>query len=277
MKHINTSNSLKAILTIVLGITFTAFVNGQFQTPSPDAPVTQIPTENVRTGNSVEYDISAGHIGGEEYRWEVVGGTITAGGTVTTGGSGESIIEFTADAHTITVDWDQSPAAIASLSAQISVQKLSADGCYSQIQSLPINVWNLPTANITDADVEICSGEATAGSITISLTGAPDDGGLAGFTVNYEYVAPDVSDGTGSVDGQTGTVSTNDATVTIPLPANLINTISTADRTFTVNLTSMTDDFDDQNGTFTDASYVITVHPSLETGDIISGSSLDRR
>lgn len=278
MKTFKKSVTMKAIFSLLIAMTFTVFVNGQFETPSPDAPVTQTPTEDVRTGGSIEYNISAGHAAGEQYRWEVVGGTITAGGTVTTGGGGESIIEWTADAHTITIDWDQAPAAVASVSASISVQKLSSDGCYSQIQTLPINVWNLPTANIADADVEICSGDATAGTITVNLTGAPDNSGGNGFSVNYEYVAPDIEDGTGSVDGQTGTVTSNDATVTIPLPANLISTVVDGDRTFTVNLTAMTDDFDDQDGTWTDGTYVITVHPSLETGDILSGTpSLSRR
>lgn len=278
MKTFNNSNSTKAILTIVMAVSFTAFVNAQFQTPSPDSPVTQTPTENVRTGNSIEYSIVAGHTAGEQYRWEVTGGTITAGGTVTAGGSGESIIEFTTDAHTITVDWDDSPTGIASVAGTIRVQKISGDNCPSQIQNLGINIWNLPTANIADGDVEICSGEPTAGSITVDLTGAPDDGGADGFSVSYEFVAPDIEDGSGTaLDGETGTVTTNAGSVTIPLPANLINTVATADRTFTVNLTAMNDDFDDQNGTFTDGSYVITVHPSLETGDIISGSSLNRR
>ncbi|MEX0986458.1 MAG: hypothetical protein WD052_03190 [Bacteroidales bacterium] len=278
MKTIKNSISMKLIFTLIFAISFTAFVNGQFQTPSPDAPVTQVPTEDVRTTSSVEYSIVGTHTAGEEYRWEVTGGTITAGGTVTTVGAA-SVIEFEADAHTITVDWDQVPASeIASLAAEIKVQKISAGNCPSQIQTLPINIWNLPTANITDVDIEFCSGDATPGSITVDLEGAPAAAG-DGFSVSYAYVAPDIEDGTGSVDGQTGTVTSNTSTVTIPLPASLINTVTTADRTFTVNMTLMQDDFSDQNGTWTAAggSYVITVHPVVETGDIQSTISLSRR
>lgn len=278
MKIINYPIPMKTLFTLLTAVVFTVALNGQFQTPNPVSPITQSPTENVRTASSIDYSLVGTHNAGEQYRWEVTGGTITAGGTVTTEGAA-SVIDFTADAHTITVDWDQAPGTdIGSLTADIKVQKISTDGCPSQVQTLPINIWNLPTATITDGDIEICSGDGTPGQITVDLEGAPALAG-DGFTVNYEYVAPDIEDGSGSVNGQTGTVTTNTNTVDIPLPATLINTIATADRTFTVNLTLMQDDFNDQDGTWTAAggSYVITVHPALETGDIQSTFSLTRR
>ena len=43
-----------------------------------------------------------------------------------------------------------------------------------------IDFWSMPTASLADADVEICSGDAIGGSVTINLTGAPD-GALDGF------------------------------------------------------------------------------------------------
>ena len=283
MRTIKNSISMKAILSAVFAVSFAAFVNGQFQTPSPDAPVTQTPTEEARTGSSIVYNVSAEHTSGDRYRWEVTGGTITAavGGTIS--GAGNNIVEFAADVTTITVNWDQAPTAIASLSAQIQVQKISATGsCYSQIQTLPINVWNLPTANITDTDTEFCSGGSTAGSITVNLEGAPAASG-DGFSVSYEYV---VSNGDGNltdgvaaeVNGQTGTVETNSSSVSIPLPASLVN-LTGSSQTFAVNLTLMQDDFDDQNGTWTaeGGSYVITVYPVPVTGDIQSSFSLTRR
>ncbi len=280
MKTKNYSVSMKAVLTIVAAFVFTAFVNAQFQTPNPDSPILQTPTEDVRTTNSIVYNLVGTHTGGEEYRWEVTGGTITAGGTVTEVG-GVSIINFTADAHTITILWDDVPtSAIVAFSGQIQVQKISVNSCPSQINTLPINIWNLPTANITDTDTDFCSGGATAGTITVELEGAPD-ATADGFRVEYEYDAPDIDDAAGTdQDGITGFVLANTSSLTIPLPANLINTVATADRTFTVNLTLMQDDFDDQDGAWTAAggSYVITVHPTLETGDIQSVTpSLGRR
>lgn len=275
MKTKNYSVSMKAVLTIVAAFLFTAFVNAQsFQTPNPDAAVLQTPTEDVRTTNSIVYNLLGTHTAGEQYRWEVTGGTITGGTDV----AGVSVIDFTADAHTITVLWDDVPAsAIVAFSGQIQVQKISVNSCPSQVNTLPINIWNLPTANITDTDAEFCSGGATAGTITVELEGAPN-ATADGFRVEYEYVAPDVEDGLGAAqDGITGFVLSNTSSVTIPLPANLINTVATADRTFTVNLTLMQDDFDGLDGTWTDGSYVITVHPTLETGDIQSATSLLRR
>lgn len=276
MKTIKSSKTMKAILSLVFAVAFTAFVNGQFLTPSPNSPITQTPTEDVRTTSAIVYSLLATHNAGETYRWEVTGGTITEIDGVATGGV--AIVDFTADAHTITIDWDQVPAtAIASLAAQIQVQKV-AGGCPSQVLTLPINVWNLPTANISDADDAICSGAAPGvASLTVQLTGAPDDGANDGFSVSYEFVAPDLEDGVGTLlDGQTGTVTTNGSSVTIPLPAAVINT-SNASRTLTVNLTQMQDDFNDQDGTFTDGTFVLTVNPVPETGDIVSGSSLTRR
>ena len=126
MKTIKNSISMRAILSVVFAISFAVVVNGQFQTPDPDSPSTQTPTEEVRTGSTVEYTLDNGsHVAGEQYRWEISGGTITTapGGTISGGGT---VVEFAVDAHTITVEWDQAPAsAIASLGAQIQVQKLS--------------------------------------------------------------------------------------------------------------------------------------------------------
>lgn len=228
--------------------------------------------EDVRTSSSIEYSIVEGHISGEQYRWEVTGGTITSGGIVTAGANGESVIEFTQDAHTITVNWDQAPAGITSLEASINAQKISLNGCYSQVTTLPINIWNLPTANIIDGDIEICSGDEIPASIEVELNGAPSNSGSDGFVVNYEYVAPRIEDATGSVDGISGTVTSNTDAVAIPLPSVLYNTEDDEDRTFTVNLIVMTDDFDDRNGDLIDGIFNIIVHPMRNTGEIMSRS-----
>lgn len=286
MKTVKNSKSMRAILVAIFAVSFTAAVNGQsFLTPNPDSPVIQSPSEDVRTGSSVDYSLDNGsHLAGEQYRWVVTGGEITAvNGTGVISGADNNIVEFADNAHTITVDWDEAPGtATGSVAGQIQVQKVSTDNCPSQVQTLDVAVWNLPTANITDADVTgFCSGDATAGTITVDLTGAPDDGTADGFSVSYEYVVGSgdgsITDGAAAeVNGQTGTETTNAGSLTIPLPASLVN-LTGVDQTFTVNLTAMTDDFDDQNGTWTDGSYVITVHPVPVTGDIQSTVSLNRR
>ncbi len=60
------------------------------------------------------------------------------------------------------------------------------------------------------------------------------------------------------------------------MPANLVNTSSTVDQTYIVTITEMNDSFTG-TGTILDATYTITVHPTIETGDISSNNSLTRR
>lgn len=269
---------MRVILSAVFAVSFAVAVNGQFETPDPDSPVTQTPTEEVRTGSSVEYTLDNGsHVAGEEYRWEITGGTITAapGGTITGGGT---IVEFATDAHTITVDWDQAPAsAIASLGAQIQVQKKSGDGCPSQLQTLPINVWNLATAAITTGTESLCSGASpSVATIPVALTGAPD-GSTDGFAVDYSFAIPlglSALDGAGDPVVASGTVTTDGSSVNITLPATLLNSTS-GDLDFVVSLDRMNDDFTG-DGTVS-GTYTITVHPVPVTGDIQSDFSLTRR
>ena len=278
MRTIKNSISMRAILSAVFAISFAVVVNGQFQTPDPDSPSTQTPTEEVRTGSTVEYTLDNGsHVAGEQYRWEISGGTITTapGGTISGGGT---VVEFAVDAHTITVEWDQAPAsAIASLGAQIQVQKLSGGNCPSQIQTLPINVWNLATASVTTGTEEICSGAApSVATIPVALTGAPD-GSVDGFAVDYSFTIPaglSALDGVGDPVVASGTVTTDGSSVNITLPATLINTTS-GDLDFVVSLDRMNDDFSG-DGTVS-GTYTVTVYPVPETGDIQSDFSLTRR
>ena len=272
------SISMKAVLTIVAALVFTAFVNGQFQTPNPDSPNTQVPSEEVRTGTTgVEYSLVANHVAGEQYRWVVTGGTITdALGAAISGGG--TIVEFAGNAHTITVDWDQAPgSAITSLAASIQVQKISTGSCPSQIQTLDIDVWNLATAAITTASEDLCSDAApSVANVAVALTGAPD-GSVDGFSVSYAFAIPaglSALDGASNPVTATGTLTTDGASVNIPMPATLINTTN-GDLDFVVSLTAMNDDFTGA-GAFS-GTYTVTVHPVPETGDIVSDSSLTRR
>jgi hypothetical protein len=272
------SISIKAVLTVVAVFFFTAFVNGQFQTPDPNSPVIQAPSEEVRTGTTVVYDLDNGsHNAGEQYRWVVTGGTITAvnGAGGITGGN---TVEFAIDAHTITVDWDQAPAsAIVSLATTIEVQKLSNDACPSQLQTLNVNVWNLATAAITTATEDVCSGGSpSVATIPVALTGAPD-GAVDGFLVDYAFTIPvglTALDGASVAVSATGTETTDGASVDITLPVTLINSTA-GDLDFVVSITAMNDDFTGA-GTFS-GTYTITVHPVPVTGDIESTISLTRR
>lgn len=275
MKTKKCSIAVKAIMAAVFFVASSAVLRAQFETPNPDSPNTQS-GEEVRTTSTINYDLSANHVAGEEYRWVVRGGTITAGGAITSDGD-SSIIEWTANAFSITVDWDTDISAtpIGSDAGEIIVQKRTGNGCPSQLQILPITMWNNATADLQDADIAICSGESVGGSITINLTGAPDPV-ADGFQVTYNVTATNLTDlGGNSLDATGSTVVSNGPTVTIPLPDGLVNT-SLADATFTITLTDMHDDFTG-SGALVDDSYVITVHPTPNTGEINSSSSLVRR
>jgi hypothetical protein len=275
MKTRKYSNLRKAAIAAMLSFAFGSLLNAQFSNPT--VAITQGGEEvrSIVTGNTITYDLSADHVAAEEYRWVVRGGDITSVGFTTSGDS--LVVDWTSDLTAITVDWNQDLTAtpIGSAAGEIIVQKRNTGGCYGQIQVLPITMWNEATASVVDPDIEICSGDAVGGSITINLTGAPDPV-ADGFEVTYDIVATDLTDLGGSpVDASGSTVLSNSNTVTIPLPDGLVNA-TTADRTFTLTLTAMHDDFTG-NGSLIDSEYVITVHPTPVTGPIISGSSLTRR
>jgi hypothetical protein len=280
MKTVKNSISMKALLVAVFAVSFTAFVNGQFQVPNPNSPVTQSPAEDIRTGSTVDYSLFTSHIAGETYRWEVSGGQIVEvnGAPI----AAAAAVEFAdgLNAHTITVDWTAVPAGdISSSAASIQVQKISADNCPSQVRTLDVSIWNAPSASFTDVTTAICSGNGAAASVTVDFTGAPDDGALNGFTVNYTMTIPagiTVLDGVGDPFVATSSASTNGASVTIDLPATFINTTG-GSLDFVLELTTMTDDFDDSDGTVASGTYTVTVHPVPVTGVIESSVSLGRR
>ena len=272
----------KAVVAAMFSFVFSAFLNAQWDTPSPDNPFTQLTTEEVRTGSSTTYDVDNNHTAGEWYRWVVRGGTITAGGTVTTD-LDSSIIEWTQNAHTITVQWDDDllPVndSIGSGQGEVIVQKRNAGACPSQLQIMNVDRWNDPTATLADPALAICSGEAVGGNVNVGLTGAPAV--ADGFTVTYSITAAGLTDlldnPLANLTGQT--VLDNDAFAQIPLPNGLINpTGSPID--YVVTLTAVTDDFDTPDPTgaiIGDGTYTITVNPVPATGDIESGFSLTRR
>ena len=276
MKTIKNSISMKAILSAVFAVSFAAFVNGQaFQIPDPNVPNTQA-LEEVRLDSTVEYSLAGTHNSGEEYRWEVTGGTITSTAAGTISGVG-TIVDFAADAHTITVLWDQAPSDIAAVSGQIQVQKVSGSNCPSQVQVLDVNVWNPATATITTGVESLCSGASpAAATIPVALTGAPD-GTAEGFAVDYSFTIPaglSALDGGGVAVATSGTVTTDGSSVNITLPATLVNSTS-GDLDFVVTLDRMNDDFTG-DGTVS-GTYTITVNPVPETGEIQSDFSLTRR
>ena len=224
-----------------------------------------------RKGNSSTYTVPGN--AGDEYSWQVVGGAGTVITPAANSGTGTTldpwVINFAVGLQSIQVQWpaDGTPN-ITSVAGNVSTQRKVAHStvaCPSKIQSLDIAFWSAATIKINDADYEICSGDATLGPITVQFTGAPN--------FDYKYTITDLDGTTGlpiTVTGATG------STQTIALPANLVNTSTTVDQTYIVTITEMNDTFT-LLGTITDATITITVHPTIETGNISSNNTLIRR
>ena len=263
------TNNFKRIATVfaIMAITMVS-VNSLFAQFTGATQVDQTAIEE-RKGDLSTYTIPGP--AGDEYSWQIEG---PAGITITPapdGGIGTAgdpyVLNYAVGLQSITVQWVADDNTITSLARNVSVQrKVAATGdCPSAIQSMDISLWSNPTIGIQDADYEICSGDATLGPITVDFTGAPN--------FAFKYTITDLAGATGVdqvVTGETG------ATATIALPANLVNTSTTLDQTYIVTLTEMYDGFTGL-GTISDATFTITVHPTIETGDIISDNILTRR
>ncbi len=232
------------------------------------AQVDQTPIEE-RKGSVSTYNVPGPAT--DEYSWQIVGGTVTVPASGVTGsgtGADPYVVPFTVGQTQIEVQWPADDNTITSVSGNVSAQRRVAHStvqCPSMIQSLDVALWSNPTIEIQDADYEICSGDVTAGDITVAFTGAPN--------FDFKYTITD-TDGTVSAEQVVTGVTT--ATTTISIPANLVNSSSTVDQTYIVTITEMNDSFTGL-GTIVDGTFTITVHPTIETGDITSNNSLTRR
>jgi hypothetical protein len=254
----------KSILIVFSGILISIGANAQFVATDT---IAQIPIEE-RKGNTSTYTVPGPAT--DEYSWEVVGGTIvvpaagvTGLGTVTD----PYVVPFTVGLQSIEVEWPADDSTITSMSGNVSTQRQVQNPtvqCPSSIQSLDITFWSNPTITIQNEDYEICSGDATLGDVTVALTGAPD------FEFAYTITGLD------GIEGAEIPVTESGGTATIDIPDNLLNTSTTDDQYFIVTIKSMNDDFQGA-GTIVDGSFTITVHPTVETGDITSSGTLTRR
>jgi len=282
MKTKKYSISMKALAAVVFAFAFSAFLNAQgFVTPAPSSNTNISSPEEVRSTllSTVTYDISANHTLNDTYRWVVIGGTITGGTDVA---PDSSVLDWTANASSITVTWDTdiTGTPIGSAPGEVIVQKTVGGTCASELQTLSITMWNPATANLDLIGLitEMCSGEALGFTVPADLTGAPN-ATAGGFDVDWSYAvtAGSLEDLTGgAVDAVTGTAVSNTDLAQIPLPDGLVNT-GGGDATFELTLTAMLDDFDEGGSVAASATYVITVHATPATGEINSGSNLTRR
>jgi len=234
----------------------------------PTSTNNQTPIEE-RKGNVSTYTIPGPAT--DFYSWQVVGGTVTVPAAGVTGSGtlvDPYVVPFAVGRQTITVQWPADDNTITSVDGNVSVQRKvdhATVDCPSEVQSLEIDFWSNPTITIQDADYEICSSGATAGDITVQFTGAPN--------FDFKYTITGLNGVVGAEQTVTGITT---ATTTIPIPANLVNTSSTLDQTYIVTITEMNDGFTG-TGNIVDGTFTITVHPTVETGDISSNRTLTRR
>ena len=237
-----------------------------------------------RKGATSTYSVAAG-APTDEFTWTIeaaVAPVVVPAPNSGTGAAGDPfIINYTANLTSIQVTWDGGTADIASTAGVVTVQK-RIGACESILQTMDIDFWSNPTAVIDPAEVDqnVCSTDPIGGSITIDLTGAPDAGqsGTDGFDVAYNVA---VSDPALTVTGPNGPVgaglvTSDGATVTIPLPDALVNTDAAA-QTYTITLSTVQDDFNDPAVAIVGEVYTITVNPIPTTGIISSTGTLTRR
>lgn len=265
MKTLNLSELSKLLVVVLISFTGIYNVSGQF---IGSTVLNQTAIEE-RKGGLSTYTVPGPAT--DEYSWEVVGGTVTvpAVGVTGSGTVGDPyVVPFAVGRQSITVQWPADNNNITSVAGNVSTQRKVAHAtvdCPSKIQSLDIDFWSAATIGIMDADYEICSGDATLGDITVQFTGAPN--------FDYKYTITDLDGTTAPAVTVTGA---NTATQTIAIPANLVNTSTTLDQTYIVTITEMNDSFTGL-GTILDATFTITVHPTVETGNITSSNTLTRR
>ena len=205
----------------------------------------------------------------DEYSWQIegpAGTTVVPAASSGTGVAGDPfILNFAVGQQSVVVTWPADDSTITSLGANVSAQRRVAHAtvdCPSAIQSMDISLWSNPEITITNADYELCSGDATLAPVTVAFTGSPN--------FDFKYTITDLAGVTGAevtVTGETG------GTADIVIPANLTNTSTTLDQTLIVTITEMNDTFAGA-GTIVNGVFTITVHPTVETGNITSDSSL---
>jgi hypothetical protein len=207
----------------------------------------------------------------DEYTWQVVGGTVVVPAVGVTGSGtvvDPYVVPWAVGRQSIQVQWAADDNTITSVTGNVSVQRRvdhATVDCPSEIQSMDVTRWSAATIRILNADYELCSGDATLAPVTVQFTGAPD------FAFKYTVTG---LDGVTSAEQVVTAVGTS--TYDIAIPLNLLNTSSTLDQTYVVTITEMYDGFTGL-GTIVDGSFTITVHPTIETGDITSNNTLTRR
>ena len=261
-----TNSVLRAIAITVFAVVFSNSLVAQFIGSTVND---QLPIVEERKGGTTTYSVPGP--AGDDYTWAVTGSVVSISPAPDAGDGSVGnpyVINWTNGLTSINVEWAADDNTITSVDGNVSVQQKVSSGsitCPSQIQSWDVALWSSPTADIATSDLEICSGDAVGGSITVNFTGAP----------NFEFTYT-ITDTDGSTSSVTETAIAG-GSFTIDLPLNLVNSTTDTDQYYTITLDSMIDAFDDVNGTLLNDTFTITVHPTVITGPIQSTRGLSRR
>ncbi len=252
----------------ILALITAGFSNSLFAQFIGNTANDQLPIVEERKGGTTTYSVPGP--ASDEYTWAVTGAVSVSPAPSSGDGSvgNPFVLNYTAGLTSIQVQWPADNDTITSMSGNVSVQQRVSSGsiaCPSIIQSWDVNLWSRATASIITDDFEICSGDDVGGNIEVRLTGAPN--------FDFSYTITGLNGVTSAPVNVTGVTN---ATATISLPNNLVNTSSNQDQTYVITLTRMNDDFTG-NGTILNDSFTITVHPTVQTGPIESNRSLERR
>ena len=132
----------------------------------------------------------------------------------------------------------------------------------------------MPTASIDENnhDFTTCSGDSIGGYIVVNLTGA------ANFEFSYSIKSNGLKDETGNaINTEHNTINTSNSTAHIMLPERLINPSEGASKYFTIELTTMNDDFLGDGEIISGREdFTITIYPSVKVGTLKS-TKLNRR
>ena len=229
----------------------------------------------VRKGSVVEYSLESDASPGEEFRWEVTGGKIITAGAVGNGTiDNPSVLEFSADMHTIEIQWQPDDSMSGFFAGNIMVQKKLVSSCASIIKKQAVRQWSMPTASIdkNNYDFTVCSGDSVGGYIVVNLTGAGD------YSFSYSIKSNGLKDeNSDAINTEHHTITTSNDTAHIILPVRLTNPSQASSKYFTIELTAMNDGFLGDGEIVSERDdFTITVYPSAEVGTIES-IKLNRR
>ena len=260
-----TNSVLRTLAIALFAVIFSNSVLAQFVGTTVN---NQTPIVEERKGGTTTYSVP-GPIT-NEYSWQVEGAvSVTPAPSGGTGAVGDPfVIDFASGVNSIQVVWPADDNTITFLEGNEAVQERLPSGaitCPSALQSWDVNLWSAATASIATAGFGVCSGDAIGGDITIEFTGAPN------FAYTYTITNLD-----GSVTSPPQVTGITEASTTIALPTNLVNTSPTDDQYYIITLTQMNDGFTG-DGALGTSTFTITVHPTVVTGPIFSDRALTRR